>query len=356
MESQLKTEKMSVESTNNNTTSSRHDEEEVPHQSSSDYYWNSYAHFGIHEEMLKDEVRMKSYRNAIVNNKHLFRDKIVLDVGCGTGIMSLFAAKTGAKQVFAVDASDIAKQAKQIVEDNHLSHIITVIKGKIEEIELPVPKVDIIISEWMGYCLLYESMLQTVLYARDKWLAQDGIILPDKAYLNICAIEDADYKDDKINFWENVQGFNMSSIKRLAMQEPLVDVVDGNQVMSTTARIKAIDIASVKEDDLSFKSPFRLVATRDDFCHALVVSFDMEFSKTHKKIFFSTAPTAPYTHWKQTVFYLNDVLSVKKGEELRGEFSCKPNAKNPRDLDIQIHLEFRGQYEAIDVTHKYFLR
>lgn len=48
--------------------------------------------------------------------------------------------------------------------------VITLIKGKIEEVELPVDKVDIIISEWMGYCLLYESMLDTVLFARDKWL------------------------------------------------------------------------------------------------------------------------------------------------------------------------------------------
>lgn len=48
--------------------------------------------------------------------------------------------------------------------------VITVLKGKIEEIELPVTKVDIIISEWMGYFLLFENMLNTVLYARDKWL------------------------------------------------------------------------------------------------------------------------------------------------------------------------------------------
>lgn len=48
--------------------------------------------------------------------------------------------------------------------------VITVLKGKIEEIELPVAGVDIIISEWMGYFLVYENMLDTVLYARDKWL------------------------------------------------------------------------------------------------------------------------------------------------------------------------------------------
>lgn len=52
--------------------------------------------------MLKDEVRTRSYRNAIYQNKHQFKDKIVLDIGCGTGILCLFAAKAGAKKVIGV--------------------------------------------------------------------------------------------------------------------------------------------------------------------------------------------------------------------------------------------------------------
>lgn len=52
----------------------------------------------------------------------------------------------------------------------------------------------------MGYCLLYESMLTTVIYARDKWLAPDGAIFPDLATLYICAIEDRQYKSDKIDW------------------------------------------------------------------------------------------------------------------------------------------------------------
>ncbi len=51
------------------------------------------------QEMLKDEVRTRAYMNSIMKNKHLFRDKIVLDVGCGTGILSMFASKAGAKCV-----------------------------------------------------------------------------------------------------------------------------------------------------------------------------------------------------------------------------------------------------------------
>lgn len=77
--------------------------------------------------------------------------------------------------------------------------MVTILKGKVEELNLPVDKVDIIVSEWMGYFLLYESMLDTVLYARDKWMVPGGLILPDKASLFLTAIEDGEYKNEKIN-------------------------------------------------------------------------------------------------------------------------------------------------------------
>ena len=77
--------------------------------------------------------------------------------------------------------------------------VITLVKGKLEEAELPIQEFDIIISEWMGYFLLYESMLDTVLLARDKYLKRGGLIFPDNASLYICAIEDQDYKEEKIN-------------------------------------------------------------------------------------------------------------------------------------------------------------
>lgn len=76
--------------------------------------------------------------------------------------------------------------------------VITLVKGKLEEAELPIQQFDIIISEWMGYFLLYESMLDTVLLARDKYLKPGGLIFPDNASMYICAIEDQDYKEEKI--------------------------------------------------------------------------------------------------------------------------------------------------------------
>jgi protein arginine N-methyltransferase 1 len=100
----------------------------------------------------------------------------VLDIGCGTGILSIFAARAGAKHVYGIEFADIADYAREIVKKNKLDNKITIIKSKVEEAVLPVEKVDIIISEWMGYFLIYESMLDTVLYARDKWLNKDGYV------------------------------------------------------------------------------------------------------------------------------------------------------------------------------------
>jgi protein arginine N-methyltransferase 1 len=109
-----------------------------------------------------------------------------------------FAVRAGAKHVIGVDMSTIIDKAREIVEVNHMSDKITLLQGKMEEVNVPVPKVDIIISEWMGYFLLYESMLDTVLYARDKYLAKDGLIFPDKATLFVAGIEDGEYKEEKI--------------------------------------------------------------------------------------------------------------------------------------------------------------
>ncbi|VDN35142.1 unnamed protein product [Cylicostephanus goldi] len=104
----------------------------------------------------------------------------------------------------------------------------------------------------------------------------------------------------------------MSAIRKVAITEPLVDVVDNAQVVTNNYCLK----------------------------EALVTFFTVEFSKCHKRTGFSTGPDVQYTHWKQTVFYLMDALTVKKGEEMTGYFSVAPNARNERDLDFKIKVNF----------------
>lgn len=255
--------------------------------------------------------------------------------------------------------SSICEKAREIVAVNGMADKITLLEGKMEEVVLPYPKVDIIISEWMGYFLLYESMLDTVLYARDRYLVPDGKIFPDKVTLYLGAIEDGEYKDDKIGckcatsqvrpypraklsilVWDNVYGFDYSPMKEAALTEPLVDTVELKALVTDPCPVFTIDLYTVKSPDLTFKVPYKLTARRNDFVHALIAWFDVEFTACHKPICFSTGPHARYTHWKQTVFYLRDVLTVEFGEVITGYLENKPNEKNKRDMDITISYRF----------------
>ncbi len=156
--------------------------------------------------------------------------------------------------------------------------------------------------------------------------------------------------------WDSVYGFNMKCIKQLALVEPLVDTCNPNQIISEPATILDIDLYTVTKPELDFTSKFELKINRDDYCHALVAYFNVEFSKTHTKLRFSTGPRSKYTHWKQTVFYLNNEMVSNSGDVISGSISVKRNAKNPRDIDIQITTKKDGKQPIAEATQGYHLR
>ena len=313
-----------------------------------DYYFNSYSTFYIHEEMIKDKIRTGSYKKAIENNKTIFKDKIVLDIGSGTGILSIFAAKAGAKHVYGIEYADIADYAKEIIKQNNLSDKITIIQSKVEEAILPVDKVDIIISEWMGYFLLYESMLDTLLFARDKWLKKDGYLLPDKAQIYLAGIQDTLYKYNKIDSWDNVYGFNFSVLKNPALAEPIIDNFPNNNIISNSCKIFDIDLYTVKVEDLDFSAGYEIIFNKDDTFNGFVTWFDVEFDKIPNKITLSTSPYEPSTHWKQVMFYSKNDIEVKKNEKLKGSICVIKDKMNFRFINSKISFHFDNGTKKLD--------
>ncbi|KAL5009977.1 hypothetical protein ScPMuIL_012282 [Solemya velum] len=302
-----------------------------------DVYFSSYSHFGIHEEMLKDVVRTQSYMDFMYQNKDVFTDKIVLDVGCGTGILSMFAARAGAKTVLAVDQSEIIYQAMDISRANGFGDKIQLFKGRLEDVKLPVDKVDIIISEWMGYFLLFESMLDTVVWTRDRYLQPEGRVYPDVCSISLTATDDLELWKNHVTYWDDVYGFRMTCMKSLVVQEASVEVARADGIISDSCVVKEININKCSVSELDFSSDFTLCIRRTSSVTAIVGSFDAYFGHGEDhQIVLQTGPDQPSTHWKQTVFLLEPPIPVREGDNLKGNIVCQKNKKDPRSLVIQL--------------------
>ena len=130
------------------------------------------------------------------------------------------------------------------------------------------------------------------------------------------------------------------------MSEPLVDTVDMKAVVTDPTPVIKFDLNTVTTADLAFAMPFQLSVRRNDFIHALIAWFDIEFSACHKPVKFSTGPHTKYTHWKQTVFYIPQVMTVTDGEYISGVLETKPNDNNRRDLDIKVTYKLETEDET----------
>ena len=118
-------------------------------------YFCAYAQLYHQKQMLTDHNRMAAYHAAIVGNSDIFKDKVVMDVGTGSGILAVWAAQAGAKRVYAIEYTDMAKHAQRVVDANGVGHIVTVIQGAVEEVVLPQEDWDV------GILALGEGQMET---------------------------------------------------------------------------------------------------------------------------------------------------------------------------------------------------
>jgi type I protein arginine methyltransferase len=308
--------------------------------------------------MLKDTVRTDAYRDFIYDHKHLFNGKTVLDVGCGTGILSLFCAKAGAAQVFAVDNSAIIDKARENVYNNGFSDKIICLRGKIEEVTLPVEKVDIIVSEWMGYCLLYEAMLDSVIWARDKYLRQDGLMVPSHMNMWIGPLSDPDFVFDHFAFWRDVYGFDMKAMQAGIYDDSQVLHMPASSLCGEPYPFHQLDLHSTTVEDLTFKRQWKSTIIRHiDVLDGFLIWFDAFFmlsrddhvpqeakaeewaQQERKGVAFTTGPRGKETHWRQGVLFVDNTTDsggFKEGENIGGDLEYAISSENSRALDISL--------------------
>jgi protein arginine N-methyltransferase 1 len=332
-------------------------------------YFCTYGYLYHQKDMLEDQSRMTAYHDAVRLNPRSFKDKVVLDVGTGSGILAIWAAQCGAKKVYAVEATYMATHAKKLIKANGLDGIIEVLQSTVEEVELP-EKVDVIISEWMGYFLLRESMFDSVLVARDRWLKEGGAMFPSHAKMYLAPIrtgtsaqKHADYEDSCAG-WDEFSdqtlqnyGVDMRALTETFEQEQRefflntsawVDV-HPSQLLGPPCVLKAFDLHTVTLEEMkALDVPFNLrvigasgpagPAEVGAFCGWFDVSFKGSVANPNEtNVELTTAPDANgATHWGQQAFYLQPTLSASDGSVIKGRLELKRKQENQRLYDLRV--------------------
>ncbi|KAG6502832.1 hypothetical protein ZIOFF_035120 [Zingiber officinale] len=348
-------------------------------------YFCTYAFLYHQKEMLADRVRMDAYFNAVFQNKHHFKGKVVLDVGTGSGILAIWCAQAGARRVYAVEATNMAVHARELAKGNDVGDIVEVIQGSMEEVVLP-EKVDVIISEWMGYFLLRESMFDSVICARDRWLKPDGVMYPSHAQMWMAPIRSGigEKKENDLesamsdwnNFVEDTEsyyGVNMNVLTKQFREEhekyylktSLWCNLHPEQIVGAPVVIKQIDCLTATVDEIrtvssKFSSSIYVDRTR---LSALAGWFDVHFrgnpqNPALNEIELTTAPSVENsTHWGQQVFLLQPALRVNEGDVFETSFSMHRSKENHRlmNVDLTYELKLASGNQVPPCSSKYYV-
>ena len=310
-------------------------------------YFSYYGQLVHQQNMLQDSVRTQCYHDAFVRNGVDFRDKVVVDVGTGTGILAWFAVKAGARRVYAIEASAVADRAAQLVAANGLSDRIVVLRQAVEAVALPEPA-DVIVSEPMGFMLVHERMLESFVIARQRFLRPGGKVFPTTGRIFTAPFTDAALHGEqaaKAAFWQqrDFMGLDLSCLQAAALadhfSQPVVGLVAPESLLAPAAAGHCIDFSADAPESLrAIDLRFDFTAARTGVCHGLAAWFDVSFDGSAERVVLDTGPSSAATHWYQCRLLLKEPVAVNAGQRLAGSLRMVGNDRYSYDLTLAVHL------------------
>lgn len=283
---------------------------------------STYSDLSMHRWMLRDRVRNESYRKALLHAVH--EGDSVLDMGAGTGILSLFAAAAGARKVYAIERTMTANVARRIAATNGLSERIQVLQTDLEDADLP-EKVNVLVSEWMGGFGVDENMLAPLVIARDRWLAEGGRIVPERVTAMMAPAWVKTFDEDLAYWRTKPHGVDLSDLSELRTQE-ILESHEGlvpDDLLAEAQPMWSHDAytCTLEEADRAFVAKLTFVTSRAGKFSGLAAWFNADMGGGE---ILTNAVGAPDTHWGRTVFPLERTIEVAAGTRIEIDFRCEP--------------------------------
>ena len=283
-----------------------------------------YAEIEVHRTMICDRVRTEAFRRAI--NATVRPGDIVLDVGAGSGILSMFAARAGAARVYAVERTTVAVLAQELAAANGVGEIVQLIHGDIMDVELPEP-VDLIVSEWLGGFGIDEGMLAPVIAARDRWLKPGGIMVPSSVGAWAALVHDH-YLGETMEFLrDNPYGLSLDGLVEMTVNEisysgTFRHLTAGDR-RSEPGRLWTTDadLISLEQAQAPHEAETLLPVHDHGTANALALWFSAELAPGTS---LSVGPGDPPTHWGMTTAPLRSPVELTPDMVVRARVRTAP--------------------------------
>lgn len=221
---------------------------------------------------------------------------------------------------------------------------LQVVHSRIEDFTLPASaeKVDIIISEWMGFYLLHEGMLDSVLFARDNFLKEDGLMFPSETTLYVapCAVP------SRFDDWDNVDGVRLTHFGKMLREQksskPEIANVSPSQLLHSGVAMHWMNLNEIKRNELAEIVFQEVIAVEKPGKHqGFCLWFDCRFPSDSYEdaVVLSTAPDKPYTHWKQCIVVLPEIAceDLEKSAPVAFKISML-RKQDQRKYDLEVEL------------------
>lgn len=292
-----------------------------------------FASLASHHVMLNDFVRVMAYKDAI---KGHVKGKRVIDLGCGTGILSLFAAKAGAASVVAIEESSMAQMAENMFKANKVNHLVTLYNSNSKDVTLS-EKADVLVHEIIGVDPLEENIMFYIEDAKKRLLKSNGILIPGKMDLYCIAYEDshAAQLEAEARAFEDLYGLDfgpyIEEVKRSSLHFRHILSKGQNyferKFISDETLLHRIDFNGKQIAKPNLEKPVNIKITRDGLLSGVLIYFKAELCK---EVILSNSPFSKPTHWGQKENPFPQAKKVKKDSmvKLRQELKIISGKQN----------------------------